>query len=62
MASFPNASARASCGHGKLGPGETALLFLFAASITMLVAFLLYGQSAQKAEPQRYTVVCGLRC
>lgn len=57
MAFLPTVSVRAGNGHG-----ETALLFLFAASMAMLVAFLLHGQRAEKAEPQRFTVVCGLRC
>jgi len=57
MASLPTVSVRADNGHG-----ETALLFLFAASLAILFAFLLHEQRAEKLEPQRYTVVCGLRC
>jgi hypothetical protein len=57
MAFLPTIPVRADNGHG-----ETALLFLFAASLAILFAFLLHEQRAEKLEPQRYTVVCGLRC
>lgn len=57
MASFSTASAQARWGHG-----EAALLLLFAVSVAMLFTYSPSGRHAEEPEPQRYTVVCGLRC